>query len=233
MTYTLLCLVGPSGAGKTTIANEMQAMCKIPQICSYTTRPMREGEKHGREHYFIDRKEASEYLMKFRPLAHTIFGGNLYFALFTQICSHAAPLHTYVIDEYGLMELAANVDEQNERMVLEYGLRDADRIDLLPIYIERDPAQIAADIDPDRAARDEYRTELDPSHYRLRIINDSADAASLRVWAKAFAEAITAYLTVTPARDMAPLTATLRTSDASVANIIATINDAYHDNSRS
>lgn len=231
MVYTLLCLVGPSGSGKTTIAAEMQAMCKIPQVCSYTTRQMRPGEKHGREHYFIDHKEAGEYLMKFRPLAHTIFGGNLYFALFTQICSTSHPLHTYIIDEDGLLELMANVDEQNERMRLEYGLKDADRIDILPIYISRsEQERLKSGVSRERMQRDDEREVL-TNTYKLQVRNDAPDVSTLRRWAKTFAEAISAYLTIRSANAM-PLAAPsqwLYTSDASVANIIANINDAYHD----
>lgn len=230
MTHTILCLVGPSGAGKTTIATEMQTLSKIRQVVSYTTRPMRDGELNGREHFFIDEPEAARLLYKFRPMAHTVFGGHLYFALFSQVCEHATPTFTYVIDEYGLMELQANVDDMNDRLRLEYGLAGADRIDLLPIYIERDADRIASDIDANRADRDRGREVLPLSFYSLHVINDAPDAATLRIWASDFAQAITAMLTVTPARDIAARTdvSTIRTSITGVANIIASINDAWH-----
>lgn len=39
----LITITGPSGAGKDTIARIMSEMTDWPIICSYTTRPMREG----------------------------------------------------------------------------------------------------------------------------------------------------------------------------------------------
>lgn len=49
----LITIIGPSGAGKDTVANMLSAILGYDVICSYTTRPMREGEVDGKEHHFV------------------------------------------------------------------------------------------------------------------------------------------------------------------------------------
>ncbi len=50
----LYCIMGKSGAGKDTILNKILASRKdLTPIITYTTRPMRPGEKNGREYYFV------------------------------------------------------------------------------------------------------------------------------------------------------------------------------------
>ncbi|HEY6896476.1 MAG TPA: guanylate kinase [Rhodocyclaceae bacterium] len=52
---SLFVVAAPSGAGKTTLVSML--LENDPQVClsvSYTTRPPRPGEEHGREYHFID-----------------------------------------------------------------------------------------------------------------------------------------------------------------------------------
>jgi guanylate kinase len=52
---SLFVVAAPSGAGKTTLVGML--LENDPQVClsvSYTTRPPRPGEEHGREYHFID-----------------------------------------------------------------------------------------------------------------------------------------------------------------------------------
>lgn len=54
----ILVIVAPSGTGKSTLIERLQG--SFPQIkwsVSYTTRPIREGEVHGKDYFFIDREE--------------------------------------------------------------------------------------------------------------------------------------------------------------------------------
>ena len=60
---TIICLVGKTGTGKDTIAKFLYETFGIESICSYTTRPKRDYEINGVEHYFID-KEKMAYLRK-------------------------------------------------------------------------------------------------------------------------------------------------------------------------
>ena len=54
-----LVLVGPSGAGKTTIAERLVSTCRDRFVLSVsvTTRPPRAGERNGREYRFVSRSE--------------------------------------------------------------------------------------------------------------------------------------------------------------------------------
>lgn len=47
--------IGPSGSGKTSLAEK--AFTTEQKIISYTTRAPREGEEHGRDYYFVSKKE--------------------------------------------------------------------------------------------------------------------------------------------------------------------------------
>jgi guanylate kinase len=58
----LFILSAPSGAGKTTLVNEMlrgrrNELAPLTFAVSHTTRPARRGERHGSDYFFIDRSE--------------------------------------------------------------------------------------------------------------------------------------------------------------------------------
>ena len=56
----IFCIMGKSATGKDTIYKRLLAdeSLKLNKIVTYTTRPVREGEKPGEEYFFIDDKEA-------------------------------------------------------------------------------------------------------------------------------------------------------------------------------
>jgi guanylate kinase len=66
---SLFMVVAPSGAGKSTLVNALLAQePDIKLSISYTTRPPRPGEQHGREYFFcseedfLERRKANEFL---------------------------------------------------------------------------------------------------------------------------------------------------------------------------
>ena len=93
----LITITGPSGAGKDTVARMMSEMTDWPVLCSYTTRPMREGEEDGREHFFVEHFDVPFT----KILAYTHYGGYDYWTSIDQVKDTAI----YVIDEVGLVEL--------------------------------------------------------------------------------------------------------------------------------
>lgn len=93
----LITITGPSGAGKDTVARMMSEMTDWPVLCSYTTRPMREGEVDGREHYFVEHFDVPFT----KILAYTHYGGYDYWTSIDQVKDTAI----YVIDEAGLVGL--------------------------------------------------------------------------------------------------------------------------------
>lgn len=58
----IIIISSPSGGGKTTICRELLKRNRLWKFSiSCTTRPMREGERDGREYYFISRRAFIEY----------------------------------------------------------------------------------------------------------------------------------------------------------------------------
>jgi len=75
----LVCLVGKSGSGKSTMAKVLESK-GYPEIKSHTTRAMREGET-GAEYVFSDKNTFSESLKNGEVFEWTEFGGNYYWTL--------------------------------------------------------------------------------------------------------------------------------------------------------
>ena len=93
----LITITGLSGAGKDTVARIMSEMTDWPIICSYTTRPMREGEQEGREHHFVKEFNVDPD----EVLAYTQYGGYEYWATVDQVKDIAI----YIVDEVGLIDM--------------------------------------------------------------------------------------------------------------------------------
>lgn len=144
----IIALVGASGSGKTTLSLHLQEHNGIPAVCSYTTRPMREGEINGRDHWFV----GSDFKIPENPLAYTFFGGYHYWTAPAQINSK---ITSYVIDEKGLIELKS---------------KWGDKYEILSIYIERPNLNGIAE---DRKHRDLERVSIDLDLYDIVLHNDS------------------------------------------------------------
>ncbi len=71
----MLVVSSPSGAGKTTLCNGLlQNHANLTMSISVTTRPPREGEKHGVDYYFVSRNEFDKMLKNGELLeAATVF----------------------------------------------------------------------------------------------------------------------------------------------------------------
>ena len=145
----LITITGPSGAGKDFVARFIEEYSGIKPLCSYTTRPMREGEQNGREHYFV-----SECCVpKEDMLAYTVYGGYEYWTTINQIEDVA----TYIIDEEGLLSLQKNHPE----------------IETKKIYLDvSKDVRIARGISLERIARDDHRPTLPPETYDCIIRNE-------------------------------------------------------------
>lgn len=53
---TIFLITAPSGAGKTSLVNELSKSLFWNECISHTTRPMRKGEIEGKTYYYIDEK---------------------------------------------------------------------------------------------------------------------------------------------------------------------------------
>lgn len=75
----LVVISGPSGAGKTSICNELlRRMPNAVWSVSVTTRPRREGEVDGQAYHFVSREQFRKLLDQDELLEHATYLGNEY-----------------------------------------------------------------------------------------------------------------------------------------------------------
>src|SRR5689334_17696313 len=75
----MLVLSSPSGAGKTTLSKKLLEVDRnISLSVSATTRPMRSGEVHSKDYYFIGHDEFEKWDQQGRFLEHATVFGNRY-----------------------------------------------------------------------------------------------------------------------------------------------------------
>ena len=111
--HTLLCIMGESSCGKDSLTNKLCETVGYSAICSYTTRPRRDGE--GETHIFVDDSVYEEMLADGIIAAYTEISGFRYWTTTDQ-------LHTndiYIIDPIGL-ETLKNLNLPNLRLVSVY-----------------------------------------------------------------------------------------------------------------
>lgn len=79
MQGNLIIISAPSGAGKTTIVNEVLPRLEgVRDSISYTSRTPRAGEEHGRDYYFVSRGEFEAMIARDEFLEWAEVHGNLY-----------------------------------------------------------------------------------------------------------------------------------------------------------
>lgn len=152
---TIVAIIGPSGAGKDTVADIIADMTGFEKLISYTTRPMREGEKQGREHHFV--KQCTTPPEKF--LANTVYGGYEYWTTIEQLNNHAV----YVIDDEGLRSLRQRFPE----------------IDIVTVFVTaKESVRLERGVSPQRIERDSSRlsTTNIGSYDHVVINNESFEA---------------------------------------------------------
>lgn len=150
MKKTVITITGPSGAGKDTAARLFAKATGLPVVCSYTTRPMRPGERDGREHRFVKSCTAPWADM----LAYTRYGGYEYWTLRKQLGDGGA---VYVVDEVGLLCLEDRFP----------GLC------LWEVFVTAPPSLIRKrGASAERTGRDEGRKSLPLERYDRVIVND-------------------------------------------------------------
>lgn len=147
----IICIVGASGSGKTTLTKHVPASL-VPTLVSYTTRPKRENEADGQDHYFVSEEQMPD---KSEMLAYTKFGGYHYWTSVSQAKTCRACL--YVIDEKGLMNLLENYDDQ---------------FDIKTIKIKCSDETLKCRVDESRLQRDRCRVIIEDKGFDKIIYND-------------------------------------------------------------
>lgn len=106
---TIICLVGETGSGKDTVAS----LLPWPKVVSYTTRGIRDGEKDGREHYFITKSEMNEIKNQSNIMAYTNKGNAEYCAVIPNETTCV-----YVVNPDGIEYLREHYSEKDIRLIV-------------------------------------------------------------------------------------------------------------------
>ena len=149
----LITITGPSGAGKDTVARMLSEMGGYKVLCSYTTRPKREGEIDGVEHYFVEKCDAPHDKM----LAYTKYGGYEYWTTIDQVTGKAI----YVIDEDGLKALCKKFPD----------------MELFSICVSaHESTRLRRGVTQERMDRDKKRKHLPLSFFNAVIFNNDSQS---------------------------------------------------------
>ena len=149
----IVCIVGASGSGKTTASMILQKQFGWNAIVSCTTRPMRKGEKDGKDHWFVKKDQIPP---KSKMCAYTQFGGYEYWTEWNQF--QTLPPCVYVIDEKGMADL------KSKKYVRSH-------FSLVTIKIKRDNLQ---GIDEKRKERDKERIHIPDEEYDYIVENNGS-----------------------------------------------------------
>lgn len=154
----IFCIMGKSSSGKDSLYTAIIGSLALTPLVIYTTRPMRENEKEGREYHFVDRPTFERMSAEGRVIEsrtyHTKLGDWTYFTANDNIDLDA---HSYAV--IGTLESFVPIRDY-------FG---ADRV--VPLYVEVEDGERLA-----RAVERERREEV-PKYTELcrRFIADTAD----------------------------------------------------------
>ncbi len=96
----IIAVIGKTSSGKDTLAKILHEKYEYPFMVSYTTRPKRDYETNGKEHYFVTEDEAKELTCGYTNcLALTEIDNNHYFTLPSQVMDND---YIYIIDPSGV-----------------------------------------------------------------------------------------------------------------------------------
>ena len=120
----VLCILGTSGSGKSTIAKELERR-KIPMVVSHRTRDRRPKEEHGVDGYFITRDQFIEMDKQEAFCAKTEYAGNLYGLGWGELGHFkmmGKEVVSYVVDVTGLETLKRELDGNDSYRVVSVGI---------------------------------------------------------------------------------------------------------------
>jgi guanylate kinase len=180
---TLFVVSSPSGGGKGTLIQRMLSM--VPNLgysVSYTTRPPRDGELHGREYFFVTREEFEEMVAAEAFLEFACVHGNLYGTALKQVLQEtcagrdivlevdvqgAASIRRLRLDSVSVFILPPSFETLRQRLIA----RGTDSPEELSVRLRNAPEELK-----------EY------SKFDYVIINDDAERAGAQLAAIVLAE---------------------------------------------
>ena len=105
---TIICIVGRTSSGKDYISKRLSTILDYPLVVSHTTRPKRDNETNGVEHWFDSKEEFDDLMQNNTVIAYTKIGEYEYCALLEDIGDNAI----YIIDPHGIEYLKQNFKNQ-------------------------------------------------------------------------------------------------------------------------
>jgi guanylate kinase len=164
---------GPSGAGKGTLIEAILA--RFPDLdlaISATTRPMRPGEAHGRDYYFLPPEEFERRVRRGEFLEHVTYAGNRYGTLASEVERRLAAGRSVVLE----------IELEGARAVRRR-LPDAVAVFIAPPSLEELARRLrtrGTEDEEDIARRLEVgRNEIEAmAEFDYHIVNDDRDAAA-------------------------------------------------------
>lgn len=154
--YNIYCLIGVSGAGKSTVA---AGITEYEKIKCFTTREKRENEVEGEEKFFISKEQFFE--LEDDLIASTFYNNHYYGITQGEIIGLEDNHLIYVVDLKG-----AKLLEKNLKQITGY-----EKTKIIKIYIECDYEQAAIRMTR-RCGKTENEIEIRKNRYAL----DSAQA---------------------------------------------------------
>lgn len=182
-TGTLLVISAPSGGGKGTLIKRLLSM--LPQIgysVSFTTRPPRPHEVHGRDYFFISRAEFDAMISAGGFLEWAEVHGNCYGTARAQVADEIAAGRDIILE----------IDVQGAANIQRLGVAAVSIFILPPSYtvLEKRLAGRATETPAQVALRmaNARREVLEYHHFDYVIVNDDLDRASRQLAAIVIAE---------------------------------------------
>lgn len=110
-----IAIVGVSGSGKTTLAKNLEAAGGYKLVCSHTTRPMRPGEVHGEDYYFISKEEFDSITLDQQWVERIELYGNQYGLHVTEMrqIMHDGLIPIIILDPNGFAQTAQHCRESD------------------------------------------------------------------------------------------------------------------------
>ena len=164
---TIICIVGRTSSGKDYISKRLSTILDYPLVVSHTTRPKRDNETNGVEHWFDTKEEFDDLMQNNTVIAYTKIGEYEYCALLEDIGDNAI----YIIDPHGIEYLKQNFKDQiNLKIIYIY----------CDEYIRRARASTRSDFkiawEDRNKAEDEQFTEFEANRpWNLLIDNSHAN----------------------------------------------------------
>ena len=183
MKKRIVCIMGETASGKDSISKYICKNFNVHPVVSYATRPMREGEVNGREHYFITEEEMANIRSSKNVFAYTRIEDKTKTA--TDGYEYCATLESlpdgdiiYVIDPNGVNYM------KNDPKIME-------KVELLVLYIyvpyevrkeraKKSRSDFEKFEDRCKQEEDQFRKMVEDRNYDYIINNENFDEACLK-----------------------------------------------------